>query len=130
MRGIKTQKPVLKKIQPVLGDFTPARYESRRLWATSPDGVKVPISVVYRKDKVNGAAPTVLEGYGAYEIWCVKGAFEFATCCSHLHRLSQYCPPQQRPLLLVQPAVPAGPRCHLRHCARARWRRDGPTLVG
>src|SRR5205807_8986326 len=44
-------------------------YESRRLWATAPDGVRVPISAVWRKDRRGvGPSPTLLYGYGAYEI--------------------------------------------------------------
>ncbi len=44
---------------------------SERLWARAPDGVEVPISLVYRKDlvRVGGAgSPLLLEGYGAYGI--------------------------------------------------------------
>ena len=60
--------PVLKKETPVLGGFRRENYVTRRLWATSPDGTKVPISLVHRKDKPAGAGPTFLDGYGSYEI--------------------------------------------------------------
>lgn len=44
------------------------RYTARRLWATAPDGVAVPVDVVYRSDLVlDGTAPCVVYGYGAYE---------------------------------------------------------------
>ena len=57
------------KRQPVLGDFDPDRYETYRLWATSADDTRVPISVVHRKDIArDGANPTLLYGYGSYEI--------------------------------------------------------------
>jgi oligopeptidase B len=57
---------VLLKEQPVPG-FDRARYASERLFATAKDGVKVPISLVYRKGtKRDGTAPLLLTGYGAY----------------------------------------------------------------
>ncbi|AZQ65329.1 S9 family peptidase [Flammeovirga pectinis] len=39
-----------------------------RIWATSHDGVKVPTTIIYRKDKFNkdGSNPAVIEGYGSY----------------------------------------------------------------
>ncbi len=57
----------LRKRQPVLGDFDPDRYESRREWATAPDGTAVPVSLVRRRDHPDGPAPALLYGYGAYE---------------------------------------------------------------
>jgi oligopeptidase B len=45
-----------------------SRYTARRLWATAPDGVAVPVDVVHRTDlPTNGTAPCVVYGYGAYE---------------------------------------------------------------
>jgi len=56
------------RVQPVLGGYDPTLYTSARLWATAPDGVRVPISVVHRRDVVlDGRAPALLSGYGAYE---------------------------------------------------------------
>jgi oligopeptidase B len=58
----------LVKRTPVLGGFDPERYTSARLWATAPDGVRVPISVVHRRDTpIDGTAPALLYGYGSYE---------------------------------------------------------------
>lgn len=59
----------VKKVQPVLGGFDADNYEAVRRWATAPDGVKVPISIMYRKDvaKLDGSDPMLLDGYGAYE---------------------------------------------------------------
>lgn len=58
---------ILRKQQPVLGGFDRADYVSERLYAPARDGVKVPVSLVYRKGlKRDGSAPMVLEGYGAY----------------------------------------------------------------
>ncbi|HEX2064471.1 MAG TPA: S9 family peptidase [Acidimicrobiales bacterium] len=59
---------VLLKQQPVLGGYDPEEYETRRLWATAPDGESVPVSVVHRRGlALDGSAPTLLYGYGAYE---------------------------------------------------------------
>ncbi|HTS78581.1 MAG TPA: S9 family peptidase [Bryobacteraceae bacterium] len=66
---IETRKRELKKQQEVLGGYDPLQYASERVYATAPDGVKVPISLVYRKDfEKNGRAPALLYGYGAYGI--------------------------------------------------------------
>jgi oligopeptidase B len=57
----------LMKRQEVIGDFDPARYESKRLWAVASDSTKVPISIVYRKGiKLDGSNPLLLYGYGSY----------------------------------------------------------------
>ena len=65
---LETRDRTLVKRQPVPG-YEPDRYESHRLWATSHDGVRIPISVVHRRGLPHdGSAPAVLYGYGAYEI--------------------------------------------------------------
>jgi oligopeptidase B len=52
----------------VLG-YDPAEYRTERLWATAPDGARVPLSVVHRADqRVDGTAPCLITGYGAYEL--------------------------------------------------------------
>ncbi len=93
---METRARTLRKREEVLGDFDPARYETARLFATAPDGVRVPISLVRRKQPAHGAsdaaapppapevprtaagrpgaagpaevAPLLLYGYGAYGI--------------------------------------------------------------
>jgi len=58
---------VLIKRDEVLGGFDPANYRTERLFATAADGVKVPISVVYRLGfERNGRSPLLLYGYGSY----------------------------------------------------------------
>ena len=62
----------LLKRQPVLGDFDPAWYRTERRWATAGDDTRVPLSLVYRADLVDGpgpgpGAPCLLYGYGSYE---------------------------------------------------------------
>ncbi|QYJ04802.1 S9 family peptidase [Nocardioides panacisoli] len=61
---------VLRKQAPVLGGYDPDDYVEHRLWATAPDGVEVPISLVVRRDRQpgDGPVPLLLYGYGAYEI--------------------------------------------------------------
>lgn len=58
----------LVKQQEVLGGYDRNLYRSERIWATAPDGVKVPISLAYRIDKMkkDGSNPCWLQGYGAY----------------------------------------------------------------
>jgi oligopeptidase B len=57
------------KQQAVLGGYDASAYRSERLWATAPDGTQVPISLVARSDvALDGQAPCLLYGYGAYEI--------------------------------------------------------------
>lgn len=65
--NMATQEKKLLKQQEVLGGFKPENYHAERLWATASDGVKVPISLVYRKGtQKNGDNPLLLYGYGSY----------------------------------------------------------------
>jgi oligopeptidase B len=67
---VATGERRLLKQQPVLGRYDPTLFEQRREWATADDGTRIPISLVYRRDLVTPGepAPTLLYGYGAYEI--------------------------------------------------------------
>jgi oligopeptidase B len=57
----------LKKRKPVLGGYDPQDYVTERILATAPDGVEVPLSIVYKKGfKADGSAPCLLYGYGSY----------------------------------------------------------------
>jgi oligopeptidase B len=65
---MRTRQRTLVKEQPVRGGYDRNDYVSERLWAIAPDGVKVPISMVRKRDvERSGANPTLLYGYGAYE---------------------------------------------------------------
>jgi oligopeptidase B len=65
--NMKTREKKLLKQEEVLGGFNAANYQAERLYATARDGVKVPISLVYRKGLVkNGKNPCLLYGYGSY----------------------------------------------------------------
>lgn len=56
----------LKKQDEVKG-YDPADYTSERVWANAPDGVQVPISLVYPAGlEKNGDNPCLLIGYGSY----------------------------------------------------------------
>jgi oligopeptidase B len=62
-----TGKSTLLKQQEVLGGYDPKLYTSERLWATARDGIKVPISIVYKKGFArDGSGPLLLYGYGSY----------------------------------------------------------------
>ncbi len=65
---MKTKEKTLLKRDEVLGDFDPANYEAKRLYATADDGTKIPISLVYRKDKFkqDGNNPLLQYAYGSY----------------------------------------------------------------
>jgi len=57
---------LLKQLE-VPGGFDRTLYGSERVHATAPDGVLVPISLVYRKDKrTPGHNPLYVYGYGSY----------------------------------------------------------------
>ena len=62
------QSKLLKR-QEVLGGYDPTQYVSERIWAVARDGVRVPVSIVYRKGFVrDGRAPLFLYAYGSYGI--------------------------------------------------------------
>ena len=57
---------LLKQLE-IPGGFDRTQYASERIYATAPDGVKVPVSLVYRKDKRElGRNPLYVYGYGSY----------------------------------------------------------------
>jgi oligopeptidase B len=63
-----TGERTLIKQNEVLGGHDPSLYVSEVLYATAPDGVQVPISLVRRRDAGDGPRPLRLDGYGAYGI--------------------------------------------------------------
>ncbi|RLJ68781.1 oligopeptidase B [Lacinutrix venerupis] len=66
--NFKTKVKTIKKEQEVLGGkFNKDNYESKRIWATAKDGVKIPMSIVYKKGiKLNGKNPVLQYAYGSY----------------------------------------------------------------
>ncbi|MDH7445896.1 S9 family peptidase [Aquimarina sp. 2201CG14-23] len=65
---METKEKEIKKEQEVLGgNFDKNNYISERVWATAKDGVKVPISLVYKKGiKKDGTNPLLQYAYGSY----------------------------------------------------------------
>ncbi|NQZ24165.1 MAG: S9 family peptidase [Colwellia sp.] len=65
---LATGERKLLKQQKVLGDFNKENYQAERLFITARDGVEVPVSIVYRRDKFkkDGTNPLLQYGYGAY----------------------------------------------------------------
>ncbi|KAB7767268.1 S9 family peptidase [Xanthomonas maliensis] len=62
----QTGERKLLKRQPVIG-YDPAKYVTERVWVTARDGVKVPVSLVYRQGfKKDGTAPLFQYAYGSY----------------------------------------------------------------
>jgi len=49
--------------------FDPAQFETKQVFYPSKDGTKIPMSLVYRKGiKLDGRNPTVLYGYGGFNV--------------------------------------------------------------
>ena len=64
---IATGDSALLKQTEVPGGFDRNLYGSERVFATAADGVRVPVSLVYRKDKWGeGKSPLYVYGYGSY----------------------------------------------------------------
>ncbi|HKR63409.1 MAG TPA: S9 family peptidase [Thermoanaerobaculia bacterium] len=62
-----SRKQTLLKRTEVLGGYDPAKYTVERFFVTARDGVKVPVSLVYRKDRDPKAKnPLLLYAYGSY----------------------------------------------------------------
>jgi oligopeptidase B len=73
----------VRKRMPVGGAYDPDAYRSERRWVTAADGARIPVDVVRHRDTpIDGTAPLVVHGYGAYEV-------ALAPWFSH-HRLSLY----------------------------------------
>jgi oligopeptidase B len=76
---VSTGELIVRKKQKVLGDFDERNYVTGRWWVTASDGVRIPVSIVGRKDLLTldshfpeveplKASPLLLYGYGSYEI--------------------------------------------------------------
>ena len=71
---LETGARTLLKQQEVLGGYNPAQYATERLWATARDGVRVPISIVFKKGFTrDGKAPLFLYAYGSYGFGSAAG---------------------------------------------------------
>ena len=76
---VSTGELIIRKKQKVLGDFDERNYTTGRWWVTASDGVRIPVSIVGRKDLLTldshfpeveplKPSPLLLYGYGSYEI--------------------------------------------------------------
>jgi len=62
-----TRERTLRKTQEIPSGHDPSLYITRRVMAPAKDGETVPVSLLYRKEtKLDGTAPLLLYGYGAY----------------------------------------------------------------
>ncbi len=67
--NMRTGEQILRKRETVVGGYNPSEYKTERIWAIADDGIKIPMSVVYKKGlTLNGNNPTLLYGYGSYGI--------------------------------------------------------------
>lgn len=65
--NMRDRSKVLLKQQEVLGGYDRAAYKTERIYAPARDGVKVPISLVYKEGtKLDGTAPLLQYAYGSY----------------------------------------------------------------
>ncbi|HEV7522282.1 MAG TPA: S9 family peptidase [Candidatus Angelobacter sp.] len=65
---VEKHTSTLLKQTEVPGGYDATKYQSERVWAIAKDGVKVPVSLVYRKDlkKADGSNPLYVYAYGSY----------------------------------------------------------------
>jgi oligopeptidase B len=66
---LATRERTLRKRQEVPSGHDPSLYRTRRIFAKARDGETVPISILHHRDTpLDGSAPCLLYGYGAYGI--------------------------------------------------------------
>jgi oligopeptidase B len=64
---LASRHSTLIKQQEIPSGYDKTQYETKRLWATARDGVKVPVSIVWKKGTtLDGSAPLLLYAYGSY----------------------------------------------------------------
>jgi oligopeptidase B len=65
---VEKRTSTLLKQNEVPGGYDRSNYKSERVWATAKDGVKIPVSIVYRTGlkKADGSNPLYVYGYGSY----------------------------------------------------------------
>lgn len=56
----------LLKQSKVMGEFNSQDYQSERVWVTARDGIKVPVSLVYKKALFDHNNPLLIYAYGSY----------------------------------------------------------------
>jgi oligopeptidase B len=64
---VTKEKTVLKEQEVLGGQFDKDNYQSERIWATSEEGIKIPMSMVYRKGIIKDSKnPVLMYAYGSY----------------------------------------------------------------
>ncbi|WP_094751610.1 S9 family peptidase [Psychromonas sp. CD1] len=63
---LNSGETILLKQSKVMGDYNAADLHSERVWITVRDGVKVPVSLVYRKSLFDNNNPILIYAYGSY----------------------------------------------------------------
>lgn len=72
-----TRRRTVRKRRDVIG-YDADRYAADRIHAVAPDGARVPVTIVRRRDvPADGRAPALLYGYGAYGV-CIEASFSVA----------------------------------------------------
>ena len=67
--NMNTKERVLLKEEEVVGGYDKSDYISERIYVKSRDGVKIPVSIVYKKGiKKDGSNPAIQYGYGSYGV--------------------------------------------------------------
>ncbi|ATC66209.1 oligopeptidase B [Nibricoccus aquaticus] len=66
---LNTGASTLLKRAEIPGGYDPALYACERIWASASDKTKIPVSLVWRKDRrAPGPQPLFLYGYGSYGV--------------------------------------------------------------
>jgi oligopeptidase B len=77
---LATGERTLRKARAVPG-YDPTRYRTERRHAPAPDGTLVPVTLAWRADTpLDGSAPCVMWGYGAYES-CDDPSYDEGLAC-------------------------------------------------
>ena len=64
---VETGKQAILQVAPVAGEYKASDFIQEQVWATAPDGVKIPVLIQYKKEAIKeGAAPLILTAYGSY----------------------------------------------------------------
>lgn len=72
--AMDTRERTLRKVQEVPSGHDAADYRSTRILAAAHDGESVPISILWHRDTpIDGTAPLLLYGYGAYGLTIPAG---------------------------------------------------------
>jgi oligopeptidase B len=67
---VEKRASTLLKQNEVPGGYDSSKYKSERVWAVARDGVRVPVSIIYRADmkETDGSNPLYVYAYGSYGI--------------------------------------------------------------